>query len=267
MNIAIKNAYDDTILTSPKPKDLEIKAGDLIVFSHGESKESIGEIISIGHKKGKDETKITGEILRKVDEKDLAKIEKQKALTTEALEKCRDKVEEIEIPMQITEARLTFDESEVNLFFTAADRIDFKEIVPKLAGLLKKRIHLTQLGMRDRAQTVGGYGICGRKQCCTAGVFKKFRSVTMDAVKKQELAVKGSDKLSGPCGKLLCCLNYEVEEYEQLRKNMPAWGSQVETAKGPGKVIALDILNQRVKVRLDGGRSQLFETKEVKVRK
>ena len=266
MNLGIKNFYDDAIFVTSAKNDFELKIGDEIIFEQKDRGENFGEIVFVDRKKlAADEILLDGKILRKATKKDLEKVAENEADAADALEKGREKIAEIGAPMQLVEARLTFDGGEVNFFFTANERIDFKEVVPKLAGMLKKRIHLSQLGQRDRAQNCGGFGICGREFCCASGVLGKFRSITMDMVKAQELAMKGSDKLSGPCGKLLCCLNYELAEYTKLRKNMPHWGSMVTTEKGDGKVISLDILNQKVKVWLDKGGAHIFPAAEVKI--
>ncbi len=266
MNIGIKNLYDNTILVSTEENRLDLQLGDKVVFERQESGKQIGEVVFLDRKKLiADEIILDGKILRKVDKADTKKSEENAKKANEALEKARTKIEELKLKMQIVEARFNFEGEEVNFFFTAEERIDFKEIVPKLAGMLKKRIHLTQLGMRDRAKACDGFGICGRKQCCSSGVLPRFRSITMDMVKQQELAMKGSDKLSGPCGKLLCCLAFELEEYQRLRKNLPDWGSFVKTEKGDGKVIALDILNQSVKVWLDKGGAHIFPGNTVKI--
>lgn len=268
MNIGIKSSYDDAILVSSGDTEAKLALGDFVIFSHGDHKEAIGKVEFLDRKKlDADEILLDGKVKRKANAKDLEKLAAQKQLAAESLEKAREKVAHLKLPMQIVDARIAFDETEVNFLFTSEERVDFKEIVPVLAGVMKKRIHLTQFGMRDRAKACCGFGICGRKQCCCSGVLPKFKSVTMDAVKKQELAMKGSDKLSGNCGKLLCCLNYELEEYERLRKSMPDWGSFVETPKGEGKVIALDILNQRVKVYLTKGGVDFFEARDVKTEK
>ncbi|MCF7845992.1 MAG: hypothetical protein K9L85_02025 [Candidatus Peribacteraceae bacterium] len=265
MNLGIKNIYDDTVFVSSADSDLELAIGDKVIFEQKDRGKNLGEIVFVDRKKlAADEILLDGKILRRANKKDLEKAEGHLAEATGDLEKARAKVEELELPMQIVEARLDFEGAELNFFFTAAERIDFKEIVPKLAGVVQKRIHLTQLGMRDRAKACGGFGICGREQCCSSGVLPKFRSVTMEMVKSQELAMKGSDKLSGPCGKLLCCLAYELEEYERARKSLPNWGARVKTEKGEGKVIALDILNQNVKVYLEKGGAQVFSANDVK---
>ncbi|MFH0775998.1 MAG: regulatory iron-sulfur-containing complex subunit RicT [Patescibacteria group bacterium] len=265
MNLGIKNFYDDAVFVTSADNDLNLQLGDKIIFEQKEV-EHFGEIVFLDRKKlAADEILLEGKILRKVNKKDLAKIETQAAEAAESLEKARAKVAELDLKMQITEARLDFAGSELNFFFTTGERVEFKDVVPRLAGVMQKRIHLTQLGMRDRAKACGGFGICGREQCCSSGVLGKFRSITMEMVKTQELAMKGAEKLSGPCGKLLCCLAYELEEYERARKKMPTWGARVKTEKGEGKVIALDILNQNVKVYLEKGGAQVFPADSVKV--
>jgi len=265
MNIGLKNFYDDTIFVSSADNSLDLKIGDKIIFEQKECGKSFGEIVFINRKKlAADEISLDGKILRKAAENDFEKIAENQNKATDALEKAREKIAEINVAMQIVEARLNFEDSEMNFFFIANERIDFKEVVPRLAGMLKKRIHLSQLGQRDRAQACGGFGICGREFCCSSGVLPKFRSITMEMVKTQELAMKGSDKLSGPCGKLLCCLHYELEEYAKLRKKMPHWGTIVSTKKGDGKVISLDILNQKVKIWFEKGGAEIFSANEVK---
>lgn len=264
MNIGLRHSYDDLILVAATDTEWEVQLGNWMIFSHNDMKETTGQIVFLDRQKlSKEEILLDGKILRKANEKDLEKIHKQRTEASEALRKAREKVVELELPMQIVEARLAFDGGEVNFLFTAGERIDFKEIVPKLAGVMQKRIHLQQLGMRDRAKISDGFGICGRQQCCSSGVISRFQSVTMEMVKSQELVMKGADKLSGPCGKLLCCLAYELEEYERLRKSLPVWGSVVKTEKGEGKVIALDILNQTVKVALIKGGTQVFTADEL----
>jgi cell fate regulator YaaT (PSP1 superfamily) len=265
MNIGIKNIYDDSVLVSATENNLDLDLSDEVVFEQKEKGKQIGVVVFLDRKKlTADEIILDGKILRRLNEKDFDQVEKNTEAADKALEKAREKIQELELKMQITEARFAFDGEEVNFFFTADERIDFKDIVPRLAGVMKKRIHLTQLGMRDRAKACRGFGICGREQCCSSGVISKFKSVTMEMVKTQELAMKGAEKLSGPCGKLLCCLAYELDEYEKLRKNLPHWGSTIKTPKGDGKVISLDILNQSVKVWLEKGGAQVFNAKDVK---
>ncbi len=265
MNVGIKNFYDDAIFVSSKENELDLQLGDEVVFEQKETGKQVGKIVFVDRKKlAADEILLDGKILRKINKADLEKFAENATFAEEALEKARAKIEELGLSMQIVEARVDFGGEEINFFFTADERVDFKEVVPKLAGVMQKRIHLTQLGMRDRGQACGGFGICGRKFCCASGVLPKFQSITMDMVKTQELAMKGSEKLSGPCGKLLCCLAYELDEYTKMRKNLPAWGTIIETPKGEGKVISLDILNQSVKVWLTKGGAEIFSADDLK---
>jgi len=266
MNIRIQNIYDDTTFVYSGENELDLESGDQLVFSEKEGMKQVGKVISLSSKKTTaDEITLDGKIWRKVNDEDFEKIEDNAKKAEESLKKAREKITELDLKMKFVEARLSFESGEVNFFFTAEDRIDFREVVPKIAGILRKRIHLTQLGMRDKAKACGGFGICGREMCCSNGVISKFKSVTMEMVKIQELGMKNADKLSGPCGKLLCCLAYELDEYKKMRAKMPAWGSVVKTEKGEGKVISLDILNQSVKVWLEKGGAQVFPADAVKL--
>ncbi len=266
MNIGIAYTYDGSTLLYAGEDEWGLQLGDEVIFSHGDTKQAAGKIVFFDRKKVTNETILNGKILRKVNTKDLEKLAKQKESATAATEKCREKVSELALPMKIISASWNFDESELNFSFSAEERVDFRELVPCLAGLFKKRIHLQQVGARDRAKALGGYGICGRELCCSK-VLPKFHSVTMDMARTQELSMKGADKLSGPCGKLLCCLSYELKEYEKLRRGMPHYGSMVDTPHGGAKIIGLDILNQKVKVWLDTGGVDIFTVAEVKTTK
>ncbi len=266
MNIGIHYPYDGSTLLYAGENEWDLSIGDLVIFSNGETKKTAGKVVFFDRKKIVNETILTGKILRKANKADLEKLAEQEKSALAATEKCREKVTELDLPMQIISAIWTFDESELNFCFSAEARVDFRELVPQLAGLFKKRIHLQQVGARDRAKAAGGYGVCGRELCCEK-VLPKFHSVTMDMARTQEMSMKGADKLSGPCGKLLCCLAYEVKEYEKLRKGMPYYGSMVETPRGIAKVIGLDVLNQKVKVWLDTGGVEIFTIAEVKTAK
>jgi cell fate regulator YaaT (PSP1 superfamily) len=264
MNLKIKNLYDDNIFFASAEETLTLKLGDLVVFQPKDTGLQVGSIITLNAPKADiDDITLGNKIERKINKEDQKKLEENAEAAEQCLEKARAKILEMSINMKITEARFSFDTSELNFFFTASERVDFREVVPKLAGAMQKRIHLTQLGIRDRAKICGGFGICGREQCCSNGIIHKFRSVTMDMVKTQELAGKNSEKLSGPCGKLLCCLAYELEEYEKMRKQLPSWGSQVKTSKGAGKIISLDVLNQKIKVLFEKGGTHIFGINEI----
>lgn len=234
-----------------------------MIFSHGERAEAIGVVSFFDKQKLENEVPLDGEILRKTTAEDNEKRKKQKSKMPEYLEKAQKKVDEIGLSMQLVDANIAFDDSEIRFSFLATDRVDFRELVPKLAGLFRSRIHLNQIGARDRAGKISGYGPCGRKFCCD-GILTKLPSVSMDMARMQEMAMKGNEKLSGACGKLLCCLAFEADEYREQRKTLPNVGKKVTTPRGAGKAIGLDVLAQKVKVKLDEGGIEVFEASEVK---
>ena len=132
--------------------------------------------------------------------------------------------------------------------FTAPERVDFRELVLDLSKNIHKKIYLQQIGPRDRARILGGYGRCGKKQCCST-FLQELPSVTMDTARLQNLLFKSTTKLSGSCGKLLCCLNYELEDYTSLRNNLPEVGTRIKVKSKEGQVVGVDILNQLVRVQ------------------
>jgi cell fate regulator YaaT (PSP1 superfamily) len=152
--------------------------------------------------------------------------------------------------MHLIRAVFSFNGLKLKFIFTAEERVDFRELVKDLAKHFKKQIHLQQIGPRDRAKHIVAYGKCGQKTCCNR-YLNNFQSITMDMVRSQNLESRGSEKLSGLCGKLLCCLRYEVESYEKAKKNLPPIGSRVKTAEYEGRVISQDILNKTLKLRVD----------------
>lgn len=153
---------------------------------------------------------------------------------------------ELGMPMKFIDASFTFDRRQLLFNFYADERIDFRELAKKLAFIYKTRIELRQIGARDKAEQIGGIGICGRKLCCSS-CLKKLESVSMNMAKNQNLALNPS-KINGACGRLLCCLAYEDEEYVKCGVGMPSVSSKVNTIYGEGIVISVDILNRKYKV-------------------
>lgn len=164
----------------------------------------------------------------------------------EALIKCKQIVEKENLPMQIIDAEFTFDRSQLIFKFISDNRVDFRSIVKQLASIYKTRIELRQVGVRDKAKEVGGIGVCGCKLCC-ARFLKDLESVSISMAKNQNIALNPS-KINGVCGRLLCCLKYEDECYKDCRKCLPKIGDIVETEKGKGTVVSIDILKKCYKV-------------------
>lgn len=166
-----------------------------------------------------------------------------------ALKKCLTLVKELDLKMNIINCQYTFDRNQLVFNFTADDRIDFRELAKKLAALYHTRIELRQIGARDKAKEIGGVGVCGRKICC-ANFLNQIDGISMNMAKNQNIALNPS-KINGLCGRLLCCLAYEDQEYMACSKGMPNVGETVDTPKGKGKVMSVDILNRKYKVLIN----------------
>ena len=166
-----------------------------------------------------------------------------------AYEICLQKIGEHGLDMQLVSAEYAFDGSKILFFFTADERVDFRELVKNLASIFHTRIELRQIGVRDKAKMVGGLGICGRPFCC-ASFLDDFQPVSIKMAKTQNLSLNPT-KISGTCGRLMCCLKYEQEAYEDLLRTAPKVESFVDTPEGRGTVVDVDLLRQRVKVRME----------------
>ena len=166
-----------------------------------------------------------------------------------AYEVCQQKIAEHELDMQLVSAEVAFDGSKILFFFTADERVDFRELVKNLASIFHTRIELRQIGVRDKAKMVGGLGICGRPFCC-ASFLDDFQPVSIKMAKTQNLSLNPT-KISGTCGRLMCCLKYEQDAYEDLIRNSPKAESFVDTPDGRGTIIEVNLLRQQVKVKME----------------
>ena len=163
-----------------------------------------------------------------------------------ALIKCRDLIDKYNLEMRIIDACYTFDREQLMFRFLADDRVDFRQLAKDLGSIFKTRIELRQVGIRDKAKEVGGFGPCGRKLCCN-NFLTEFDSVSINMAKNQNLSLNPT-KINGICGRLLCCLKYENDNYTEYKKGLPDVGHKVKTEKGEGKVISVDIFNRKYKV-------------------
>lgn len=173
-----------------------------------------------------------------------------------AFRKCVQLVKDLGLKMKITSTSYTFDRNQLLFNFTADDRIDFRELAKKLAGLYHTRIELRQIGARDKAKEIGGIGICGKKLCC-ANFLNQIDGISMNMAKNQSLALNPS-KINGACGRLLCCLAYEDENYLESSKGLPSAGDYIKTSKGNGIVESVDVLNRKYKVNINGNKEEFY---------
>ena len=233
------------------PKGLELKIGDKVIVST-----SVGMAlgtIAFGER-NIDENELSEpakEIIRVATNKDL-EIEKQNhEKAQKALAVIKENVKSLNLQMKIVSAEYTFDASKIVIDFTAEERVDFRELLKNLATALKTRIELRQIGQRDEVKIKGGIGPCG-EICCCSRFLKDFEHVTVKMAKNQGLSLSPT-KISGLCGRLMCCLGYENNTYEEILSRMPKVNSWVNTKSGKGQVVYLDILRERVSVKLPQG--------------
>ena len=188
-------------------------------------------------------------VIRRANAQDEKTIAENRAREKKAYDVCLQKIADHGLDMQLVSAEVAFDGSKILFYFTADERVDFRELVKNLASVFHTRIELRQIGVRDKAKMVGGLGICGRPFCC-ASFLEDFQPVSIKMAKTQNLSLNPT-KISGTCGRLMCCLKYEQDAYEDLIRTSPRLDSFVDTPEGRGTVVELDLLRQRVKVRME----------------
>ena len=207
-------------------------------------------------------------VTRLATAEDIERDERNHELELDAALICKKKIAAHKLEMSLVATEYTFDNSKLIFYFTAESRIDFRELVKDLASTFHTRIELRQIGIRDEAKMMGGLAVCGRKYCC-AGFLTDFVQVSIKMAKEQNFSLNSS-KVSGACGRLLCCLRYEHEVYEEAIKNTPSVGSLVKTADGEGTVIETKPLAGEIKVKFENNDKEsvkVFKCKEVKVLK
>ena len=202
-------------------------------------------------------------VLRKITINDRYQINKNLRDGEEARRVCLEKIHEHNLPMKLVDVEYSFDRSKIVFYFTSDGRVDFRDLVKDLARHFRSRIELRQIGVRDEAKMVGGLGCCGRPLCCTT-FLRNFEPINIRMAKDQRLSLNPS-KISGVCGRLLCCLRYEHSCYVELSKGLPRVGAIVTTPMGEGTVIEHDPLQQQVRILLDDGREMKLPGADVKV--
>jgi cell fate regulator YaaT (PSP1 superfamily) len=191
-------------------------------------------------------------IVRIASAADLLKLQENDMKEDRAYDLCREKIDARALDMKLVSAHYLLDEQKILFLFTAENRVDFRELVKDLVATFKMRIELRQIGVRDEARVVGGVGICGRALCCNA-ITDKLRPVSIKMAKEQNLTLN-SMKISGPCGRLLCCLSYEFDVYKEARQTLPAMGTRVQHEGEEFKVTEMNVLARRVRFQSESGR-------------
>lgn len=229
--------------------------------------EDIGEVVI--NKRNIEENKLTKplkKVIRLANPKDLKRLEENVGKEKKAFKVCQQKIKEYNLNMNLVEVEFRFDNSKAIFYFTADGRIDFRELVKDLAAIYKTRIELRQIGVRDEVRKIGGNGVCGRELCCCS-FLNDFDIVSIKMAKEQSASLNPS-KISGNCGRLMCCLKYEQNVYEEKNSRLPREGAIVETADGKGVVCGVETLKEKIKVQFeneDGKSYKTYDAVDIKI--
>lgn len=239
------------------PNELEVKKGDFAVVETARGIEFGECVIGIKEISETDIVAPLKSVIRVAGNEDIDKHKNNKVKEKEALEICLKKIEEHKLSMKLIDVEYTFDNNKVIFYFTADGRVDFRELVKDLATIFKTRIELRQIGVRDEAKMLGGLGPCGRSLCCST-FLGDFASVSIKMAKEQNLSLNPT-KISGICGRLMCCLNYEQSTYEDIRKRLPKVGSIVDIGNLQGEVVSNNIVKENVRVKYRKNDEEVLE--------
>lgn len=249
------------------PGTLKITNRDFVIVETAQGDE-YGEV-AISNRMVPDETvtKPLKKVIRIATYKDKKHYEENKQKEKEAFEICLKKIKEHKLDMTLTDVEFKFDNSKVLFYFTADGRIDFRDLVKDLAAIFKTRIELRQIGVRDEVRRIGGNGVCGRELCCCS-FLGNFETVSIKMAKEQNMSLNPS-KISGNCGRLMCCLKYEQDVYEEKIKRLPKIGAIVKTEDGEGVVEGVETLKERLRVKLKDDNGEYYykkyDAKDVKI--
>ena len=250
------------------PKWLEVKKGDQVVVETSQGEE-IAEV-AVPNRMVEEEKLTTPlkKVLRLASPRDLKHAEECRQKEKEAFELCSKKIKEHKLNMTLTDVEYKFDNSKILFYFTADGRIDFRDLVRDLASVYNTRIELRQIGVSDEVKRIGGNGVCGRELCCCS-FLSDFETVSIKMAKEQNISLNPS-KISGNCGRLMCCLKYEQNVYEEKLQRLPNVGAIVKTPDGKGEVEGIETLKEVVKVKIKDGditTYKKYNVKDIKVLK
>ena len=248
------------------PKYLKVEKGDKVIVETAQGEE-YGEVL-IPNRKIEDEKILEPlkKVIRLANNKDNKHYEQCKKTEKEAFKVCQEKIKKHKLDMNLIDVECKFDGSKILFYFTAEGRIDFRELVKDLASIYKTRIELRQIGVRDQVKRIGGNGVCGRELCCCT-FLRDFEAVSIKMAKEQNISLNPS-KISGNCGRLMCCLKYEDNVYAEKLSRLPHVGAIVKTEDGEGEVDSIETLKERIKVKFqneEGYSYKRYDAKDVKI--
>ena len=233
------------------PKEITVKKGDFVIVETAQGEEYGEVLIANRHVENEQILKPLKEVIRIATNKDIKHYADCKKKEKEAFKVCEKKIKEHRLEMTLTDVEYKFDNSKILFYFTADGRVDFRELVKDLASIYKTRIELRQIGVRDEVKRIGGNGVCGRELCCCS-FLRNFETVSIKMAKEQNLSLNPA-KVSGNCGRLMCCLKYEEEAYKDKLKRLPNVGAIVKTEEGVGEVESVETLKEQIRVKIKDG--------------
>jgi cell fate regulator YaaT (PSP1 superfamily) len=229
--------------------DIALQAGDYVVVKTSRGMELGHVVIAPGQIPVNETGESLAPVIRKAEPEDIAKEKELETKAEEALIECGKIIAELNLPMKLLSAEYALDSSRLTFLFSAEERVDFRELVRRLSGKFKVRVELRQVGSRDEAKIIGSFGRCGRELCC-ASFLTEFSPVSIKMAKEQDLPLNPM-KISGACGRLMCCLAYEGEQYKAMKEKMPKVGARISTKMGEATVVSNNPLKETVTVELD----------------
>lgn len=238
----------------------EVALGDKVLVSTANGLETA---VVVELEKTIDKSKIEMKIIRHLNKEDYRILEENKKKAQEVLPRINKQISTDKLNMKLTRISFTYDRQKLFIYYTAAERVDFRNFIRVLGVKLKVRIQMVQIGVRDEAAILGGFGICGRDLCCHR-FLRNIESINIDMARNQQISLN-PENISGCCGRLLCCLRYENEVYEDAIKKFPVYGSRVNTAAGKGEVIGMNYIKGVVQVRLKSGAVNEFSINDLKL--
>lgn len=245
------------------PEEFPFIVGDLVIVE-ADKGEDIGQIVNIGSlvdKRAKDKDCL--KILRKPNSENIAKLHENRNLEKKAFENCLKRIESHGLEMKLVDVEYQFDRKKITFYFTSDSRVDFRALVRDLASHYKTRIELRQIGVRDEAKRIGGLGICGYPLCCTT-FLRNFDPVITQYAKDQNLAINPT-KLSGCCGRLMCCLKYEEDFYKNVREYLPEIGIKIKTKTGTGRLKRIYPINDIAIIEYENDTREKITLDELKM--
>jgi cell fate regulator YaaT (PSP1 superfamily) len=241
VEILFKGERKDVFLN---PSLIPLAIGEQVVVQV-ERGEDMGKVLQMGElAQGKGRSRYLRQIIRKATDEDIAKLRDNEKLEQDAFRICQERIAARELRMRLVDVECQFDRNRITFYFTAEKRVDFRELVKDLAATFKTRIELRQIGVRDEARRMGGYGVCGKKYCCST-FLREFEPVTLRMAKEQQLSLSPT-KISGACGRLMCCLMYEVDFYRNEVRKFPKVGTKLQVGDAELTVTRLDFFGSAV---------------------